>query len=179
MRSKNPELEDVVGQFEAWRGKPHGRLIPAELWKAALGLLDRYSPSAICGHLHLNAERFKQMREARGVLKEKGRIGRRRSSASMRSPRKLLHRSSAREQVLGLGLAPGRNAFIELPPLGVGGGIMTPPLREVERVPAGFRLTLESAFGTLSVVTLRSSEEGLVEAVCRVVLGALAGSSRA
>ena len=56
---------------------------------------------------------------------------------------------------------------------------MAPRLREAERVPAGFRLTLESAFGTLSVVTLRSSEEGLVEAVCRVVLGALAGSSRA
>jgi len=121
MRSKKPELEDVVDQFEAWRAKPHGRRIPAELWKAALGLLDRYSPSTICGYLRLNAGRFKQMREARGVVEKKGRIGRRRSSASMRSPRKLLHRSSAREQVLGLGLAPGRNAFIELPPLSVGG----------------------------------------------------------
>lgn len=177
MRSKKPELEEVVDQFEAWRAKPHGRLIPAELWKAALGLLDRYSPSTICGHLHLNAGRFKQMREARGVVEERGRIGRRRSGASVRGPRKLLHRSSAPEQVFGL--APGQNAFIELPPLSVGGGIMAPRLREAERVPAGFRLTLESAFGTLSVVTSRSSEEGLVEAVCRVVLGALAGSSGA
>ena len=40
MRSKKAELEDVVKQFEAWRAKPHGRLIPEELWKAALGLLD-------------------------------------------------------------------------------------------------------------------------------------------
>jgi len=176
MRSKKPELEDVVDQFEAWRAKPHGRRIPAELWKAALGLLDRYSPSTICGYLRLNAGRFKQMREARGVLKEKGRIGRRRSGASVRGLRKLLHRSSAREQVLGL--APGRNAFIELPPLGVGGGIMTPTLREVERVPAGFRLTLESAFGTLSVVTLRSSEGGLIDAVCRFVLDAIADNPR-
>ena len=40
MRSKKAELEDVVKQFEAWRAKPHGRLIPEELWKAALGLLE-------------------------------------------------------------------------------------------------------------------------------------------
>jgi len=177
MRSKKPELEDVGDQFEAWRAKPHGRLIPAELWKAALGLLDRYSASTICGHLRLNAGRFKQMRESRGVVVEqRRRIGRRRSGASVRGPRKLLHRSSASEQITTL--ASGRNAFLELPPLGVGGGIMTPRLREAERVPAGFRLTLESAFGTLSVVTSRSSEEALAEAVCRVVLGALTDSSR-
>ena len=62
MRSKKPELEEVVKQFKAWRSKPHARLIPEELWNAALGLLDRYSPSTICVHLRLNARRFKQVR---------------------------------------------------------------------------------------------------------------------
>ena len=40
MRSKKTDLEEVLEQFEAWRAKPHGRLIPEELWKGAVSLLD-------------------------------------------------------------------------------------------------------------------------------------------
>ncbi len=78
MRTKKPELEEVVRQFETWRSKRDGRLIPEELWKAALSLLDRYAPSTICRHLRLNAGRFKQIREARGVCEGKPNRGQRR-----------------------------------------------------------------------------------------------------
>lgn len=53
MRTKKPEIEEVLRQFETWRANRHGRLIPEELWKAAVGLLDRYSASTICRHLRV------------------------------------------------------------------------------------------------------------------------------
>ncbi|MGH9320456.1 MAG: hypothetical protein ACRD21_13375 [Vicinamibacteria bacterium] len=174
MRRKKAGLEDVLGQFEAWRAKPHGRLIPDELWNAALGLLDRYRPSRICSHLRLNAGRFRQIREARGVVVgDTDAMGRGRSGAARRGRR----RCSAAEQVFAL--APSRDAFVELPQFGVGfgGGIMAARPRDVERVPAGCRLTLESGTGTLTVVTA-NHEHSLVEAVCRFALGALTDSSR-
>ena len=175
MRSEKPDLEEVLEQFEGWRTKPHGRLIPDELWKAAVSLLDRYSPSTICSRLRLNAIRFKQVREA-GIAKPNGALARRRlgqaEGRSVRSGRTASGRITT--------LATGRNAFIELPALGVGRGTQSPStLREVDQVPTGCRLTLESAYGTLSVVTLRNSDEGLIDAMCRFVLGAIAGSSRA
>ncbi len=175
MRSKKPELEEVLEQFEAWRAKPHGRRIPDELWKAAVSLLDRYSPSTICSHLRLNATRFKRVREA-GSAKPSGALTRGRGGqAEGQSVRQ--GRRTALGQITTL--ATGRNGFIELPPLGVGRAMMSPPMvREFEQVPTGCRLTLESAYGTLSVVTLRNSEGGLIDAVCRFVLGAIADSSR-
>ena len=108
---------------------------------------------------------------------EGGRKGRRRSGAAERGPRTQWHRS-APEQVLAL--TSTRNAFVELPQFGVGfgGGIMAPAPREVGREPAGCRLTLESAAGTLTVVTA-NREHSLVEAVCGFVLGAITDSSRA
>ena len=118
MRSKKAELEDVVKQFEAWRAKPHGRLIPEELWKAALGLLDRYAPSTICSHLRVNAARFKQVRESGGaVVGEKRFKGHGRTGATGRSPRTVQDRSAA-ERVTAL--APSGNAFVELPQFGMG-----------------------------------------------------------
>ena len=39
MRSRKAELSEVEKQFESWRSKPHGRLIPEELWNAAVGLI--------------------------------------------------------------------------------------------------------------------------------------------
>ena len=180
MRSKKAELEDVVKQFEAWRAKPHGRLIPEELWKAALGLLDRYAPSTICSHLRVNAARFKQVRESGGaVVGEKRFKGHGRTGATGRSPRTVQDRSAA-ERVTAL--APSGNAFVELPQfgMGLGGGMMTPPLGEVQHGASRYRLTVESAAGSLTVVTASGEGENeLVEAVCRFVLGALEGSSRA
>jgi len=176
MRSKKPDLEDVVEQFEAWRAKPRGRLIPDRLWKAALGLLGRYSSSTICGHLRFNSVRFKQVQEARGrVVGGKRPMRRGRSDSGERAARMARHRSAAAERVPSL--APSRNAFVELAPLGVADGGVAPPLREVQRGPAGCRLTLESGFGTLTVVTA-SAERELVDAFCRFLVAALADGSR-
>lgn len=174
MRSKNPDLEEVLEQFEAWRAKPHGRLIPDELWKGAVSLLDRYSASTICSRLRLNATRFKRVREASSV-KANGALARRRRGQAEEQSVRLGRRTEPGQMTR---FSAGRNAFLELPALGVARGMMAPTLREHERVPTGCRLTVESAFGTLSVVTSRSSEDRLVEAVCRLVLVALADSSR-
>lgn len=171
MRTKKPELEEVLRQFETWRANRQGRLIPKELWKAAVGLLDRYSASTICRHLGLDAGRFKQIREAHGGVKGSRAVGRRRSS----SPRE--RRNVASKPVKAL--APRNNAFVELPALGVGtgSGLSAAMLREPEGGPAGCRLSLESAAGTLTFATV-GQERRLVEAVCRLVLGAFADGSR-
>lgn len=179
MRSRKPGLESVLAEFGRWRAKPRGRLIPDKLWKAALGLLDRYSPSAICRHLGLNPARFKQMREARGVARgerrPKGRhgVGSRAGRASRRGPR--LRTAPQRAS-----LAASGNAFVELPSLSVagGGGMLPPTVAGIPRGTAGVRLTLESAAGTLSVVTA-TRDHGLADAVCRFVLGVLGDGSRA
>ena len=181
MRSRKPKLEDVVKQFEAWRAKPHGRLIPEELWKAALGLLDHYAPSTICSHLRVNPARFKQVRKSGGAVVDEKRVkGRGRTGATGRSPRTVQDRSAA-ERVTAL--APSGKAFVELPQFGkgLGSGMMTPPpLCEVQHGASRFRLTVESAAGSLTVVTASGEGENeLVEAVCRFVVGALEGSSRA
>ncbi len=68
MRSRKAGLSEVEKQSESWRSKPHGRLIPEELWNAAVGLLDRYTPSAICRHLRLNSARFKKVRKTHGAV---------------------------------------------------------------------------------------------------------------
>ena len=176
MRSKKPDLEEVVEQFEAWRGKPHGRLIPDKLWKAALALLDRYAPSTICQHLRFNSTRFKQVREARGtVMGEKPPMRRERKEAGERPAHTRRPRSVARGRAITV--APVRNAFVEFPPLGVGGSIMARTPREVGRGPSGCRLTLESAFGTITVVTA-SAEGGWVDVFCRFLVDALADGSR-
>ena len=146
MRSTRRDLEDVVARFEGWRARRQGRAIPDELWGAAIRLLDRHTASAICGALGLNPTRFKQMREAREVS-----VGatRRRAAAVAR---------------------PEGGGFVELtrPRLALLAG-MAPSAAGTD---GGCRLTLESAAGTLSVVTAVPGS-ALVEAVCRFVLGAL------
>lgn len=173
MRSKKPELEEVVEKFESWRAKRQGRLIPDELWKAALSLLDRYSPSTICRHLRLNSKRFKQVREARGGVKASRTMGSGRAGSRGEGHRN----ATTAERVTAL--APRNNAFVELPALGVGigSGLSAAMLHESEREPGGCRLSLESAAGTLTLVTV-GRERKLVEAVCRLVLGAFANGSR-
>ena len=171
MRTKKPELEEVVSQFETWRSKRDGRLIPEELWKAALSLLDRYAPSTICRHLRLNAERFKQIREARGCVKGNRTVGRGGSG----SPRKRRNVTARPEKAL----THRSNGFVELPPVGVdiGSGLSAAVLRELEGGRAGCRVSLESAAGRLTFATV-GQERRLVEAVCRLLLGAFADGSR-
>ena len=171
MRSKKPELEEVVRQFETWRKKRQGRLIPDELWKAALSLLDRYAPSTICRHLRLDAGRFKQKREARGVVKGSRTVSRGGSGSRRKRRNVTTHPVKA--------LAPRSKGFVELPSVGVdiGSGLSAAMLREFEGGPAGCRLSLESAAGTLTFATV-GQESRLVEAVCRLVLGTFADGSR-
>ena len=153
MRSARRDLDGVVAKFEGWRVRREGRAIPDELWGSAIRLLDGYTASAICRALGLNPARFKQMRETRGVSVS-GRVARRRAADTL-----------ARREGGG---------FVELAPprLVLGGGA---PSAERTHGASGCRLTLESAAGTLSVVT---AGPGLVEAVCRLVLGALGDGSR-
>lgn len=179
MRSKKPDLESVLAEFEGWRAKPRGRLIPPKLWRAAVALLDRYSSSTICRHLRLNPARFKQIRKARGVAPGGRRPRRRRGREGTvgRSSRRRLSLRAAPHQVTS---AASGNAFVELRPLsvGVGDGIVPPTVGEMPRGAARCRLTLESAAGTFTVVTA-TPDHGLVDAVCRFVLGALGDGSQA
>jgi hypothetical protein len=68
--------------------------------------------------------------------------------------------------------------FAELPPLAVAGvgGIMPAPMSDAPRRAGACRLIVESAAGTLTVVTAMP-HPGVVDAVCRFVLGALADGS--
>lgn len=151
MRSTRRDLEDVVAKLEGWRATRQGRAIPDELWGAAIRLLDGHTASAICRALGLNPARFKQMREARGVSVGGGATRRRAAAAVAR---------------------PEGGGFVELTPprLALLAG-MAPSAAGTHGV-SGCRLTLESAAGTLSVVTAVPGP-ALVEAVCRFVLGAL------
>jgi hypothetical protein len=151
MSSTRGDLDGVVAKFEGWRAKRHSRAIPDELWAAAIRLLDGYTASAICRALGLNPARFKQMRETRGV-------------------------SGARRRAAAAVARPEGGGFIELAPprLALGGGMA--PRAERTHGASGCRLTLESTAGTLSLVTAAPGP-GLVEAVCRFVLGALGDGS--
>ena len=55
-----PTIEDVRRQFEAWRktSKLH-EPIPAELWRSAASLCDRYPPYKIARQLRLNYTKLK------------------------------------------------------------------------------------------------------------------------
>lgn len=158
MRSRGRELDGVVAKFEGWRAKRQGRAVPDDLWDAAIRLLDGHTATAICRALGLNPTRFKQMREARGV--SVGRPSARRRAATIVAPRE------------------GSSGFVELTPprIGLLGGMA--PSAEPAHGGTGCRLTLESAAGTLHVVT-GAPGSALVEAVCRFVLGALGDGTRA
>lgn len=177
MRSTRPDLERVLAEFDAWRARPRGRLIPDRLWTAAVGLLDRYSVSRICRQLRLNPTRFKQARDARGLVANPSRpVGRRgRGAAAGWGPR-TGRRTGAPDRLMPR--TRGR-VFAELPPLaGAGaGGIMPAPMSAAPRRAAACRLIVESAAGTLTMVTATPSH-GLVDAVCRAVLGALRNGAR-
>jgi len=152
MRSTRRDLEAVVAKFAGWREKRQGRTIPDELWDAAIKLLDGHKATEICLALGLNPTRFKQMREAR------------------------LGRRVARRRPVAVA-APVGNGFFELarPRIGLlGEKAPTAPAY----VGTGCRLTLETAAGTLHVVSAAPGS-ALVETVCRLVVGALGDGPRA
>jgi hypothetical protein len=175
MRSGKLDLDDVVALFEGWRANKQGRLIPAGLWQAAIGLLDRYSPSAICRRLRLSPARFKEVRQAAVAGAADGSRGagvpvRGGDRQAVRAPRPLPARVAA---------VRGERAFVEFPALGVAIGEVAGPRGrgEVPPASAGCRLVLESATGTLTVLT-RAPDDDLVDAVCRFVLGAVGRGAR-
>ena len=156
MRSTRRDLDGVVGKFEGWRATRQGRAIPGELWDAAVGLLGDYKASVICRALGLNPSRFKHMREER------------RGNARRRA-------GGRRGALVGSRVGDG---FVELAPPKVGllGGLAlcgngTPGA-------SGLRLTVESAGGTLSVVT-GAPGPAWVEALSRLALSVLVDGSRA
>jgi hypothetical protein len=157
MRSRRRDLDGVVAKFEGWRAKRQGRAIPEELWDAATRLLDRHTASGICRALGLNPARFKQVREARGVSVGGRAAWRRRATTSV----------TLREG----------SGFVELaaPRSGLLAGLV--PSAERTHGGSGCRLTLESAAGTLCVVSAAPGL-ALVEAVCLFVRGALGGDPR-
>jgi len=159
MRSGKLDLDDVAVRFEAWRANKHGRLIPAELWRAALGLLDRFSQSAICRRLRVSPARFKQVRE-------RAKAG---AAGASRRPRKDDEPGGLRPQSspASVAMVPAEGAFVELPAVGVA----------VSEVGRGYRLVLESGRGTLTLLTGAPDDE-LVESVCRFVLGAMGSGAR-
>ncbi len=54
-RSGQPSLEEVGGQFQAWRRqRTRGQRIPEELWQAAVALYPRYSVYKISRTLRLD-----------------------------------------------------------------------------------------------------------------------------
>jgi hypothetical protein len=176
MRSTRPDLERVLAEFDAWRARPRGRLIPDRLWTAAVGLLDRYSASRICRQLRLNPTRFQQARDARGVVAPPRRpAGRRGQAAAAGWGPRPGRRTGAPDRLMPR--TRGR-VFAELPPLAVAGagGIMPAPMSDAPRRAGTCRLIVESAAGTLTVVTAMPPQR-VVDAVCRVVLGALADGS--
>jgi hypothetical protein len=174
MRSKKLDLDGVAAQFKAWRRtKTHRQPIPAELLGAAVRLLDRHSVTAICRRLRLNHQRFNQAREGLLGIPTVDRVASRRAS---RRPSSVMAAKSAANVTR---MAPGGGAFVELPPLQRSlGGLLPPVAPGVPREAARYRLVLESASGTLTLVTT-SPGRGLSEAVRRFVLGALDGSSEA
>lgn len=65
---KQDTLEEVQGQFEAWRKKrTHRRPIPEELWRAAVSLKKGYSIYRIAKHLRLD---FKELKNRMNGSKE-------------------------------------------------------------------------------------------------------------
>jgi hypothetical protein len=172
MRSKKLDLDGVAARFKAWRRtKTYRQPIPAELLGAAVRLLDLHSVTAICRRLRLNHQRFNQAREGLLGIPTVDRVASRRAS---RRPPSVM---AAAAKVTSM--APGGGAFVELPPLQRSVGGLLPLVGPgIPREAARYELVLESASGTLTLVTT-SPGRGLSEAVCRFVLGALDGSAGA
>lgn len=74
--SRRTRLDRVAEQFEAWRRtRSRARCaIPDELLRAAVGLADEYSATAICAKVRLNPSRFREAREALVERRAKPRV---------------------------------------------------------------------------------------------------------
>jgi len=162
MRSASAGLESVARRFEAWRlARPRRRGLPDRLWRAAVGLLDRHTPSAICRRLGLNASRFKRAREDFGGA---GSAALARGDGGRPSKRK------RRE------IPRARRAFVELPSLG-----LVRPGQELEApgMRAECRVVLEGVAGARLSVELARVDPAWLSSVCALLLDAAPASARA
>ena len=178
MRSKRLDLDGVAARFQSWRRiKSPRQPIPADLLKAAVRLLGRHSTTAICRRLRLDHARFN--RAQAGLMGVPGsEQARNQRAAGLRHLKRAQGALSPKTAPGVSSVNPGDGPFVQLPPLRGLSSLLSPPGHGIVGDSARYRLVLESATGTLSVVTTASGQ-GLVEAVCRFVLGALEGSSRA
>jgi len=155
MRSASSDLESVARRFEVWRSaRPRRRALPERLWRAAVGLLGRQTPSAICRRLGLNESRFKHVRE---VLSGTGTTARARGDGGR--PSKTKQRQIPR----------ARRAFVELPSLA-----LVRPGQEIEApgMRAESRMVLESVTGARLSVEFARVDPAWLSSLCALLLGA-------
>lgn len=174
------DLEAVVGKFAQWRRNRRRRPIPEDLWAAAIGLLDTHGVSEVCRALGVNHSRFNEVRARRSKEADR-RAARCDVAARSRRPEGVARRSAPAH------IAGEANGFVELLPLrlGPGGAVMSGNGTHRMGVPAaaadGWRLTLESATGTISLVTRGSGAAtggDLVETLSRLVIASVVGGLR-
>ncbi len=154
MRTARSDLDSVAARFQAWRAsRPRRRALPDRLWRAAVGLLDRHSSSAICRRLRLNQSRFKRARE---VFAAAGATTRTTDNGGWRSRtyRRVIPRA--------------RRAFVELPPLALQPGRQL----EAHGMPGECRLVLEGGTGARLSVEFARVEPSWLRSVCTLLLGA-------
>ena len=154
MRSRSgSDLGSVAAQFESWRADRTKRVIPSELWTAAVGLVGRYGASAICVRLRLNASRFKEMRETLGTATWPG-----------------IHAVPVGSRRVGGATGDRPDAFFELPALRVA------PIPAVVAAPGvgcadgECTLVLEGVAGARLTIVLRQVDPEIIDTVCRLVL---------
>lgn len=170
--SRRRDLDAVLTQFEAWRVGGRRRRIPEDLWRSALGLLDRYRASTICRRLVLNPSRFKQMRGVVGGPDiEQGRGPRRKRRSVARTAH--LMRSGRRSASGERATDSTRPAFVELAPLGPGvlSALASPLRADGGRTATECRLVVSTSSGARLTVELMSADVAVIEAICRSVLG--------
>lgn len=162
MRSKRVDLDEVAGEFETWRASREERRIPESLWSAAVGLLDRHAPSAICRRLRLSPQRFKEVCAARegGTRAAAAAEGVRRAVAGGSRP--------GRETAMAVRprALPSVRGFLEMAPM------MLAPTDPAPGSP-GCRVVLETAGGTVTVVAAAAPAAALLEAAIRMAVGLL------
>jgi hypothetical protein len=172
MRSnRRTELDGVRARFAAWRRGGRRRAIPDHLWRAALTLLPRYGPSAICRRLGLNSSRFKEVREAHGeCVAERSRGPRHQAGGGGPATRGSGGRRSSARRRRAVSRRP---AFVEWPPLGLAAGsaLARPLPLDPVGVAGECRLVVDGPGGARLTVVLPRADLAVIEAVCRSVLG--------
>ena len=178
---RRPDLDDVRAQFEAWRTGPRTRGLPADLWRAAVELADRYRSSTICRQLGLNQSRFKRMRQTLSGLERDG-FARGRGLRGGAPPGRCGGGRGRSASGDGAEVGLEQPGFLELPRVAIGvgediGRCLPPDTSDGE---AQGHLGMENGAGARLTVFLARADPILVNAIWRLVLGdsTLGGTGR-